>query len=460
MTPPVEVVEGTIRRSPGAGSSTEVVDAATARVPQAATRSRRRVLPRTTPAWLRVMAIGIGCLSVLLAVTGVRLGIGRANATRDVAVDATPLLVDSQDLYVALADADAAASTAFLQAGKESPDLRTRYADDVARADAKLAAIARHGGLDQGARDNLDHITQQLSVYSGQVATARANNRLDFPVGAAYLRLASKLMREEMLPAALAIYRDAAAQLHDGYVAGTSSAEVAVWATVAAAVAIALIAAQVFVARRTRRVFNLGLLAATLLVVGLAGWTAHGLLVERDALVDAQRQGSDHFLVLSSARIETLRAMADENLDLIQRGTEPAYITDFTAAQSAVDGPAGLLAKAAQISESTGIGLDQVSALRDQFAGFVVLHSDVRDKVNNGLYQQAVDQAIGDEASAAAKLDTSYQSFTAQAHDRLTNAVSDARDALQVLPAAMGLIALGAGLLAVIGLDRRIREYR
>ena len=61
---------------------------------------------------------------------------------------------------------------------------------------------------------------------------------------------------------------------------------------------------------------------------------------------------------------------------------------------------------------------------------------------------------------AAAALDASYADFTAEAHDRLTAAAADARTALQGLPTAMGLVAMVAGLLAVVGLDRRIREYR
>ena len=48
----------------------------------------------------------------------------------------------AEDLYVALADADAAASTAFLRAGLEPEELRARYLDDLETAGAQLALIA------------------------------------------------------------------------------------------------------------------------------------------------------------------------------------------------------------------------------------------------------------------------------------------------------------------------------
>ena len=371
------------------------------------------------------------------------------------------MLIESQDLYVALADADAAASTAYLEAGLESQELRDRYDDDIAVAGERLAAIVGHGTVSESARGDLELITEQLPVYSSLVATARTNNRQDFPVGAAYLRQASKLMREEILPAALGIYSEAAAQLHAGYRDGTSEAEVWVWAGVAAVVVAALLSTQFFVARRTRRLLNLGLLAATVLVVGLAAWTVNALMQERHALVAAEREGSDHFLVLSTARILTLRAMADENLDLIERGTEPTYMADFDTAVSAIgDESSGLLGWAGDIADDTGIGAGSIAQILQGHERFLAVHDEVRSNESRGEYNAAVDLAVGQEADAAARLDNAYVDFTGGAHNRLRDSAADARQALRGLPTALAVVAVGAGLLAVVGLDRRIREYR
>ena len=56
-------------------------------------------------------------------------------------------------------------------------------------------------------------LSTELPVYTGLVETARADNRLGLPVGAAYLAEASQLMRSRLLPAADALYRQENARL-------------------------------------------------------------------------------------------------------------------------------------------------------------------------------------------------------------------------------------------------------
>src|SRR5262245_24127810 len=90
--------------------------------------AERRV---TTPTALKVGAVLLVVTSLALAVVGVRAVQLRRAAVDGITSEATPLLTGAGDLYVALADADAAASTAFLRAGQESVDLRNRYLADV-----------------------------------------------------------------------------------------------------------------------------------------------------------------------------------------------------------------------------------------------------------------------------------------------------------------------------------------
>ena len=66
----------------------------------------------------------------------------RGEATDAVVDDATPLLVAPRTSTSRSADADAAASTAFLRAGLEPEELRARYLDDLKTAGAQLALIA------------------------------------------------------------------------------------------------------------------------------------------------------------------------------------------------------------------------------------------------------------------------------------------------------------------------------
>ena len=96
--------------------------------------ARRRWLPITlsTPTGLKVaMAVTVVAVA-LFGIAATRAALDRRAAADDVVGQAGPLLIDAQDLYVALAGADAAASTSFLSTGLESPELRAQYLDDLA----------------------------------------------------------------------------------------------------------------------------------------------------------------------------------------------------------------------------------------------------------------------------------------------------------------------------------------
>ena len=216
------------------------------------TRRQPRRLPwLTTPGWFRLAAVVLLAGLVALAVVSVGAALGRGDATDAVRDDATPLLVGAEDLYVALADADAAASTAFLRAGLEPEELRARYLDDLETAGAELALIAARTCDSAASSEAVGRIAQELPVYAGQVESARTNNRLDHPLGAAYLRRASDSMRNSMLPAATSIYEEAARRLYDAYDEGTSTRHRVTVLAVGGTVLVLLVAAQVLVALRT-----------------------------------------------------------------------------------------------------------------------------------------------------------------------------------------------------------------
>src|SRR5262249_2098465 len=158
---------------------------------------------------------------------------------------------------------------------------------------------------------------------------------------AAYLRKASAVMNNEILPAATDLYRDAARQLRDNYKSGTSTLTLVLVLTAGLGILALLVVVQVFVRRRSNRLLNIGLVAPTLLVVGRLGWTLLRFASAHDALNRAQARGSDSVEVLSSARILTLRAQNNENLALIERGTGDVYRTESARIMNQLGGKKG-----------------------------------------------------------------------------------------------------------------------
>jgi hypothetical protein len=417
----------------------------------------------TTPGRLRAASVLILIGLLIVGVVAASAASTRGSAARAVGLEAAPELVAAEDLYGSLADADATASIILLKAGQESNALRNRYARDLRDAGNHLAALAQEVGQASGERTALATISNSLPIYAGYVETAHANGRLGYPLGEAYLKEASSLMRDRMLPAATTLYEHAATRLDDEYSSGTSTTEVVLVVIAGLALLALLVGVQVFVTRRSNRVLNVGLVGATVLVVILLGWTLVRFVSAQNSLVDAQRKGSDTVQLLSAARILTLQAQADENTTLIERGGGDAYVQDFNRVMRRLggsDGRAGLLGEARDVASRTGTAA-QLDPITADFVTLQRMHRTIRNTDDKKAeYGTAVTQATGAEAQLVTRLDDEYAGQIAAAEQRLDDHAADARSGFDVLAVGIPLLLVLAALLALIGLQRRITEYR
>ena len=174
---------------------------------------------RTTPAKLRLLLAGLVVLCLVWGGLAAWVVSQRASGANDVVGTSEPLSLDGQQIYRALSDADATAASAFLAGGLEPIVARRRSQADIAQAASHLESATAAAGHSPAARD-LATLSAGLPVYTGEVETARANNRLGLPLGAAYLREASSLMRSTLLPAA----RDVSAQANERLTAASGQA--------------------------------------------------------------------------------------------------------------------------------------------------------------------------------------------------------------------------------------------
>jgi hypothetical protein len=202
----------------------------------------------------------------------------RTSAANGVVTVSEPLSLDAQQIYRALSDADATEAAAFLSGGLEPLALRRRYEADIVQAARHLeAATTSAGQSSTGSR--LATLSAGLPVYSGLVETARADNRLGQPLGAAYLREASGLMRATLLPAARDLYTQENSQLASADRRATALPYTAL--AVAVIAILMLSAVQWWLARRTNRMVNPGLLVATVATLVALIWRISALTVAR-----------------------------------------------------------------------------------------------------------------------------------------------------------------------------------
>jgi hypothetical protein len=395
----------------------------------------------------------LALISALLVVGAVGFGViatvaerSRAQAAQAVRAQTESLLVQAVKLYTALADANATATHTFLIGGLEPPDLRADYVKDLGAASDSLATLTREVGGSAGARTAVVRINEQLPEYSGLVEAARANNRQGYPVGAAYLRDASAVLTGAspavltgaILPEAARLYAVEAERLRQDYGTGTATAAFAVLIAVAVLALAALIATQVYLARISRRTFNVPMLVATAVLTGVSIWAVVGLVSEQNALNRAQRDGSDSVEVLSATRVLVSRAQSDENLILVNHGSDELDPKDLARVMKVLAPPSGLIGEAQALARRTGTTA-AATRLRAEFESFA---------------------ASPNSNSLAGQLSTDLTDQIGAAQSRFKVAAADATSSLSGLSIAIPVFTVLAAGLALFGMRQRLGEYR
>jgi hypothetical protein len=416
----------------------------------------------TTPDLYRLVLAGLVLLGLASGVAGLVTERHRSLLAADIGSVRGPLSVGAQDLYRSLSDADATAATAFLTNGAEPAALRERYLNDVARAGAALAVALRDA--DDGDAARLALLADRLPVYTGLVETARSYNRLGVPLGGAYLREASGLMRGTLLPAAQQLFDSAQRRLVDGQrqAAGFPWAVLLLGLVTVAS----LVAAQVLLARRTNRVFNVGLLAASLVTLIALAWSTVALTASAGRAEAGHREGSALVSLLADARRAALQARADEALTLIARGSGAAFDKDYSDVLDQLigeDGDGGLLARAlAQAPAAADRAV--VEEARGHARRWRELHGRVRTLDNDGDYDGAVTLAVGDGPESPSeefgRLDAAVTRVLGVTNERVRAQARHAGRALAGLGVALVLLTAGVVVAVTLGFRPRIGEYR
>lgn len=420
------------------------------------TRARARAanwreLATSTPG--RWAVIGL-FLIVLTLVTGVLAGSGtdarhsRINTLRQ---HSEPLANAAQGLYSSLSVADASAGAAFLSGGLQPVAMLNRYNTALGTASAALSTASIGVDLsDDAAKRLLAQISGQLPVYAGLIATANANNRAGNPVGVSYLNEASTLMQATILPQAQQLYLDQSAAV-SRLATRNSTLDWAPFA-LAALTVLMLIYFQVRIARQSRRVFNFGLLPATLAMGVLAAWLLTAGLISSAYSHQALTASSQPMSALTSARILAQQVRTDETMSLLQRVSST---TDTSAFDGRLDEISALIAQGSR-SDATAAGAE--------VKGWRQAHVRMQDHLANGDYAGAVAATISaDPSSSGTHFIALDQRLSAQI-DQLRGsgqaAVNSSYNALTLLAVGAGVLSVAAAVLIGLGLWPRLNEYQ
>jgi CHASE3 domain sensor protein len=436
---------------------------------------RIRESATTEPGRLRIIGAVLALLVVAFgAVTAWQIS-ARSTAADNVVHHSAPLSADAAEIYRSLADADATVAGGFLVGGQPPAADDKRYQADIRTAATLIAQAAANSDGSPEARAQISRLNQQLSPYTTLVATAQADNRQGLPLGGAYLRYADAQMRMPggLLDSANKLYKTENSRLSSDY-SDAKALPYASWVLGVLALA-ALLWMQRRNYRRTNRVFNQGLLAASAASAVVLLWLVAGHTLARAGLDDSYTHGAKSMQVLNNARIAVLQARGDENLTLVARGSGDAYQDSYakgmvTLAGTDPKGVGGELAKALALADKTA-GRTPVDTAIKNVQTWRARHTLAHTSDGNGDYTTAVAQVIGGkDGNGKTVTATTKQSFSA-VDDSLAQAVAqeqkefqksadDGRGALSLLPLGAALLAVLAAAGALLGIGRRLSEYR
>jgi hypothetical protein len=429
---------------------------------------RRLLGGGTEPRRILLAGVLLAVLSLLFGVLAAWQVNSRSDAARDVVEHSAPLSADAAEIYRSLADADATAASGFLFAGQEPAKVRKTYEKDIDRAAKLLAHASAKSGDSTTAQRTIATINRGLPVYIGLVETARANNRQGRPVGGAYLRYASEQMRSKLLPAAEELYTAETKQVGTDRAAASAVPWLSYAAGVLALGAVVWFSLRLY--RSTNRVFNVGLVAAGGAVFVLLAWLAIGQTVSRGSLEDSQEHGAASVQLLNESRIAALKARGDENLTLVARGNGDLYVADFDKWLKHLDTKgSGLMQRATAQAEDAG-GRDPVAAAWKELRIWKGLHDKARKDDNSGEFNHALARTIGGEIDGKKVGKTTEKSFVAMdvklaaavryEQKQFQEAAQGGRDALNGLLYGAGALCVFGAAAAIVGANRRVREYR
>ncbi|WP_028708662.1 hypothetical protein [Propionicicella superfundia] len=375
----------------------------------------------STPALLRygqvallIVGLLLGLVSVPLFITGDRFAL-QQTAEQEHA--------DLSSIQTEAAKANELALTSLLN-GK--PD-RDGFGTQMGVVAEKVAAAGRSGSVDTGL---LGKVNSGLIQYTAQMNAALTADEATAGSGTSEAVAAQQTLEDDVLTNLDALLGDAAA--------GETSP---LWTLVATWVAIGIGAVcalwlMVLVARRSRRVLNLGLIGA--LTVLAAGGVTIGLL--SGAVSGPTQATTAHTLTAAQGQLTRVRA------------AELTYIL-----APSVERRSSVTAHLEQARALLASGADDGAAMLTPYEkGWQTVSAEVTGKDTAG----AAEAATGTTGPALVTLTEKTSALVSTDRSAVVATLSAGAPVLTWMGVTMIAVGLGYLILGLIGLHARIREYR
>lgn len=435
----------------------------------------------TTPRRLQVQLF-LGWLLVLAFTLVTVIGVREMRAAiATIGQTAAPNVFTTQAIRATLSDLDANAAIDLLAAPKGSRVARDGFDGGRTFLSHRLLDAATHIAPGTSERKSLDTLADDAIAYEELVTQARDASRQSPADGAYLFSQATTLLHGEMLPAAAALTASSAQTVERVY-----GEQMRLLVAVAVLLVLSggglllvLIGTQAYLAMHMRRILNLPLLLATVLLIALAAHLAVTLMAaERDLRV-AKEDAYNSLTVLTKTHAVAADARGDENLALLDRANAAAYEASFgdkmrQIADKPVDAPlidaatrgdirfGGYLATELRNVTFPSEGQAALDTLRG-FGQYQTTHAQIMMLVKQGRYAEATALTTGTGIDQAGGVFDTFDRALSRAvyinQNAFDSAISRSANVLRYEDLLTVVAAvLIAGLMGV-GFQSRLREY-
>jgi hypothetical protein len=440
-----------------------------------------RVRTAPTPHRLRSFQYLVWGIAGLLFLLGEGSLAGALQAMQTVGKDTAPSIIDAQEIGSALADLDANAGNYLLGNPQHQGEATKAFEEKRLVVTKSLVDAAKNITYKEEYRpinDMVDGFGRYLELY-GQMRFRKDSGDAAGAFGA--YTSASELMHKTLLPAATTLddlnyaalkreyERQGVRSVGAGYVAGL----------VAAALVAALGYCQVFLFRKTRRVFNLPLLVATLVAALTGIYLVQRITVSREDLRVAKEDAFESIHALWQARTLAYDANGDETRYLLAGLRAPqfeaAYKTKVQKLASLPQPDERILGATKPLREYTGyfaaelgnitFAGEREAAVRmvRAFAAYDKIDGQMRKLEQGGKHAEAVQLCIGsgaNESNAAFdRFDQALRDVIAINHREFDSVVEDGMRTLSTARTLLPIASLLVVFLTLFGIRPRLREY-
>ena len=452
--------------------------------PSAQVRAPGLRVPWSTPRRLRMFMALVWVGAALLFVVG-ETSLNRARvATRTIGSDAAPSILAALEIRALLADLDASAANYLLDSADHSAQASQTFEEQRIKAATRLVEAAQNITYGDAEKRPIVAIATDIGRYLELFGEAHyRHDAKDLPGAIGAYRQATDLMHAKILPAAEALDKANKDMMNDVYDAQSSASGGAeALATLSGgALGVVLLWAQLFLFRRTRRIFNLPLVVATVLVVVFSGYLVSRFGAARADLKLAKEDAFESIHTLWKARAIAYDANGDESRFLLDADRERLYADAFKAKVSQLttlpEFPSSYqtqinrLAPGRQVTER-GLFADEFNnltfsgereaaiAMAKTFAAYYAIDVQMRALQQKGDRAGATRLCLGRSNDEFARFDAATLGVIRLNMDVFQRVLADADRGLKNAEWLDPFFALAIALLGFLGIRARLREYR